>query len=56
MDLLKRLIVAREGSFILEHALFTAFLSALVLGAMGFIGSHSQRVSSIFETIEQALK
>ena len=56
MGLLKRLIVAKEGSFILEHALFTAFLSALILGAMGFIGAHSQKVSGVFETIGQALK
>lgn len=56
MGLLKRLIFAKEGNFIVEYALFTAFISALIFGAMGFIGTQSNRVSSIFESIGQALK
>jgi len=56
MGLLKRLIVAQEGSFMVEYALFTAFISALIFGAMGFIGAQSNRVASIFESIGQALK
>ncbi len=56
MGLLKRTIIAQEGNFIVEYALFTAFISALVFGAMGFIGAQSNRVTSILESIGQALQ